>query len=122
MAYDNIVWYKHLLYTYAKVIGVGVLRLETSTHKTFELGKLIAEILYSVGFTLESSNKYNVTEEDDDDDDDVIYNDTLIKDNLKLVHVYSECFNKSGWKINNGNKLHNNSIMVCYLIRKILKL
>lgn len=120
MAYDNIAWYKHLLYTYAKVIGVGVLRLEASTHKTFELGNLIAEILYSVGFTLESSDNYNVTEEDDDEV--IIYNDTLIKDNLKLVHVYSECFNKSGWKINNGNKIHNNSIMVCYLIRKILKL
>lgn len=118
MAYDNITYYKHLLYTYAKIIGVGVLRLEASTHKTFELGKLIAEILYSVGFTLESSDNYNVTKEESN----LIHNDTLIKDNLKLVHVYSDYSNQSGWKINNSNKIHNNSIMVCYLIRKILKL
>ena len=118
MAYDNITYYKHLLYTYAKIIDVSVLQLEYSSHRTLELGKLITEVLYSVGFTLESRECYNVMEKEND----LIHNDTLIKDNLKLVHVYSDYSNQSGWKINNSNKIHNNSIMVCYLIRKILKL
>lgn len=118
MAYDNIAYYKHLLYTYAKIIDVSVLQLEYSSHRTFELGKLITEVLYSVGFTLESRECYNVM----DKENDLIHNDTLIKDNLKLVHVYSDYSNQSGWKINNSNKIHNNSIMVCYLIRKILNL
>lgn len=118
MAYDNIKYYKHLLYTYAKIINANILQLEYSSHRTFELGNLIAEILYSVGFTLESRECYNVMEKEND----LIHNDTLIKDNLKLVHVYSDYTNQSGWKINNSNKIHNNSIMVCYLIRKILNL
>ena len=31
-------------------------------------------------------------------------------------HEYKEC----SWKIGNSNKLHNNTSMICYLMRKVL--